>query len=118
MNYVDFIVVPLKKGKESEYKKMCESFATFMKEQGLISYCEAVADDVPHGKVTDFYRAVQATDDDTVVAAFCTWPDKGTRDQAWAGFMNNPKEASPSGALFDGKKMFYGGFKPLFQFSK
>ena len=117
--YVDFIVLPLKKGKEDGYKKLCESFSAVMKNHGLLSYCEAVADDVPHGKVTDFYRAVQAGDDETVVAAFCTWPDKSTRDKAWEAFMKDPKiHAQQDHGLFDGKKMFYGGFKPLFQFNK
>lgn len=119
MNYVDFFVLPLNKGKEAEYKKMCELFASIMKNHGLISYCEAVADDVKHGKVTDFYRAVQATDNETVVAAFATWPDKATRDKAWEAFMKDPKlnEHMHEG-IFDGQKMFYGGFKPIFQFGK
>lgn len=119
MSYVDFIVVPLKRGKEQEYKKICETFASFMKNHGLVAYCEAIADEVPHGKVTDFYRAVQATDDETVVAAFCTWPDKTSRDKAWEAFMKEPNiHSGQDGGVFDGKKMFYGGFKPLFQFGK
>jgi len=119
MSYVDFIVVPLTKGKEQEYKNICEDFAAFMKPHGLLSYWEAVADDVPHGKMTDFYRSVQATDGETVVTAFCTWPDKATRNKAWEAFMSDPKvHTKPGNGVFDGKRMFYGGFKPLFQFSK
>lgn len=117
MNYVDFFVLPLNKGKEAEYKKMCALFEKVMKRNGLLSYCEAIADDVPHGKMTDFYKAVQATDGETVVAAFATWPDKATRDKAWEAMMKDP-EMTPQmhEGVFDGKKMFYGGFKPIYQF--
>jgi uncharacterized protein YbaA (DUF1428 family) len=42
----------------------------------MLRYCEAVADDVPRGKMTDFYRAVAATEEETVVAAFAVGPIK------------------------------------------
>jgi uncharacterized protein YbaA (DUF1428 family) len=114
MSYVDFFCLPLPKGKEAEYKKAAETFASVMKEQGLLSYVEAVADDVPHGKVTDFYRAVDAQDSETVVASYCTWPDKSTRDKAWEVAMKDPRlEEQSKNMVFDGKRMFWGGFKPL-----
>ena len=114
MSYVDFFCLPLIKGKEAEYQKMAEKFYVVMKEHGLLSYCEAVADDVPRGKVTDFYRAVEANNEETVVAAFCHWPDKQTRDKAWEVAMKDPRlNDKPNPPIFDGKRMFLGGFKPL-----
>ena len=117
MSYVDFFCLPLVKGKEAEYKKQAEIFGKFMKAQGMLSYCEAVADDVPHGKVTDFYRAVEAKEDETVVASFCTWPDKSTRDKAWELMMKDPEinKQKQDEMPFDGKRMFWGGFKPLYE---
>lgn len=115
MSYVDFYCLPLPKGKEEAYKKQAETFAEVMKDHGMINYCEAVADDVPHGKLTDFYRAVDAKDTETVVAAYCTWPDKATRDKAWEFAMKDPRLADegPENRVFDGNRMFWGGFKPL-----
>ncbi|HYX36505.1 MAG TPA: DUF1428 domain-containing protein [Oligoflexus sp.] len=117
MSYVDFFCLPLPKGKEAEYKATAETFAAVMKEQGMLRYCEAVADDVPRGKVTDFYRAVNADDNETVVASYCVWPDKKTRDKAWEVAMKDPRMTSmtPESMPFDGKRMFWGGFKPLFE---
>ena len=44
---------------------------------------------MPHGKVTDFYRAVKAEDGETIVFSFIEWPDKATRDQAWGKIMED-----------------------------
>lgn len=115
MSYVDFFCLPLPKGNETAYKTAAEAFALVMKEQGMISYCEATADDVPRGKVTDFYRAVNAEDNETVVASYCVWPDKATRDKAWEVAMKDPRLSKPESMPFDGKRMFWGGFKPLLE---
>jgi uncharacterized protein YbaA (DUF1428 family) len=115
MSYVDFFLVPLPTGNESEYKEQAEIFASVMKDYGLIRYCEALADNVPRGEITDFYRAVAAKEDESVVAAFALWPDKETRDHAWSEGMKDPRLTSMDShtRLFDGKRMVYGGFKPL-----
>jgi uncharacterized protein YbaA (DUF1428 family) len=111
---VDFYCLPLDPSKLDEYLKHAEVFATVMKEHGLLSYCEAIADDVPRGATTDFYRAVAAKDGETVVAAYAVWPDKATRDKAWAESMKDPR-MNGQDMPFDGKRMFWGGFKPIFQ---
>lgn len=116
MSYVDFFCLPLPKGNEETYRKQAELFGSIMKDYGAISYCEAIADDVPRGKVTDFFRAVEAKDNETVVAAFMVWPDKATRDKAWELGMKDPRmPQNPKDIPFDGMRMFWGGFKPIFQ---
>lgn len=117
MSYVDFFCLPLPKGKEAAYKAQAEIFSKVMKEHGMVTYCEAVADDVPEGKVTDFYRAVDIKEGETVVASYMTWPDKATRDKAWDVAMKDPRIANnkPEDMPFDGKRMFWGGFKPLLE---
>lgn len=118
MAYLDFFALPLPRGNEAEYKLQIQVFVDVMKGLGLLRYCEAVADDVPSGEKTDFYRAVAATDEETVVAAFAVWPDKATRDRAWSEGMKDPRLAAMDAhkRLFDGKRMIYGGFAPLFEF--
>lgn len=83
------------------------------KNSAALGSLEAIGDGLEHGKVTDFYRAVQADEDENVVLSFILWPDKATRDSAWEEIMGDP-EMQPSGEMpFDGKRMFWGGFKPF-----
>jgi uncharacterized protein YbaA (DUF1428 family) len=114
MSYFDFFCLPLPKGNEEKYREIAIRFAQVMKDHGLLSFCEAEADDVPRGKVTDFYRAVEAKETETVVAAYYRWPDKATRDKAWELAMKDPRiSQDPKSMPFDGMRMFWGGFKSI-----
>jgi len=114
MSYIDGFILPLPKGKEDEYRKIAETFARKAQAQGAIASVEAIGDGLEHGHTTDFYRAVQATDDENVIFSFIIWPDKSTRDSAWEKLMADP-EMQPGAVQmpFDGKRMFWGGFNPL-----
>ena len=114
MAYIDGFVLPLPNGKEEEYRKIAQTFAEKAEKLGAIASVEAIGDGLEHGHTTDFYRAVQAKDDENIVFSFIIWPDKETRDASWEKLMADP-EMQP-GAVempFDGKRMFWGGFKPL-----
>ena len=113
MSYIDGFILPLKDGKLDEYRKMAEMFANKAQEFGALGSVEALGDGLEHGKVTDFYRSVQAEDGENVVFSFVIWPDKATRDAGWEKIMADP-EMQPQGDMpFDGKRMFWGGFKPF-----
>jgi uncharacterized protein YbaA (DUF1428 family) len=114
MSYVDGFILPLPKGKEDEYRKMAEMFACKAEKLGAIASVESLGDGLEHGHTTDFYRAVQATNDENVVFSFIIWPDKQTRDSAWEKLMADPEMQPGAQPMpFDGKRMFWGGFKPL-----
>ena len=114
MTYVDGFILPLPKGKEDEYRTKAEKFARKAKEQGAIGTVEALGDNLEHGHTTDFFRAVQATDNENVVFSFILWPDKDTRDKAWEKLMADPEMQPGAQPMpFDGKRMFWGGFKPV-----
>jgi len=117
MSYVDVFVLPLPKGNEAKYESQAKLFASVMKDYGLERYFEALADDVPRGKVTDFYRAAQANEEETVVVGVAFWPDKATRDVAWDKGMKDPRlgDMKPESMPFDGRRMFWGGFAPFLQ---
>lgn len=114
MSYIDGFILPLPKGKEDEYRKVAETFAGKAEKLGAIASVEGLGDGLEHGHTTDFFRAVQAKDDENVVFSFVIWPDKETRDNAWAKIMADPDMQPGAEPMpFDGKRMFWGGFKPL-----
>jgi uncharacterized protein YbaA (DUF1428 family) len=114
MTYVDGFVLPLPNGKEDEYREQAKKFAAKAAAQGAIGTIEGLGDGLEHGHTTDFFKAVKAEDNENVVFSFILWPSKEVRDAAWEKIMADP-DMQP-GAMempFDGKRMFWGGFKPL-----
>jgi uncharacterized protein YbaA (DUF1428 family) len=111
--YADGFVVPVPEGKRDAYRELASKMAKVFRQNGASRVVEAFSDDVPHGKVTDFYRAVKAEDGEGVVFSFIEWPDKATRDQAWGKIMAD-ESLRPEGEMpFDGKRMFWGGFEKI-----
>ena len=113
IGYTDGFVVPVPNDNKDVYRAMAQKAATKFKQHGALRVVEAWGDDIPDGTVTDYKRAVQASDGENVVYSYVEWPDKPTRDSAWEKVMADP-EMQPDGDMpFDGKRMFWGGFKPI-----
>ena len=111
--YTDGFIVPVPEGKREDYRALAAKMAKVFREHGATRVVEAIADDVKHGEVTDFYRAVKAEDGETVVFSFIEWPDKQARDDAWAKIMAD-ESLKPEGDMpFSGQRMFWGGFEPI-----
>lgn len=116
--YTDGFVVPVPEGKTDAYQALAAKMAKVFRQHGATRVLEALSDDVPKGKVTDFYRAVKAEDGEKVVFSFVEWPDKDTRDQAWAKIMAD-ESLKPEGDMpFSGQRMFWGGFEPILDTAK
>jgi uncharacterized protein YbaA (DUF1428 family) len=113
-SYTDGFVVPVPEGNREAYRAVAAKMAKVFRAHGANRVIEAIADDVSHGEVTDFYRAVKAEDGETVVFSFIEWPDKPTRDEAWAKIMAD-ESLKPEGEMpFAGQRMFWGGFENVF----
>lgn len=116
--FTDGFVVPVPEGKREAYRELATKMAKVFRQHGAGRVIESIADDVNHGEVTDFYRAVKAEDGETVVFSFIEWPDKKTRDDAWAKIMSD-ESLKPEGEMpFSGPRMFWGGFEPIFDTAK
>jgi len=116
--YTDGFVVPVPDGKRDAYRELASKMAGVFRQHGATRVIEAIADDVKHGEVTDFYRAVKAEDGETVVFSFIEWPDKATRDDAWKAIMSD-ESLKPEGEMpFSGQRMFWGGFEPIVETAK
>ena len=116
--YTDGFVVPVPEGNREAYRELAAKMAKVFRQHGATRVVEAIADDVSHGKVTDFYRAVKAEDGETIVFSFIEWPDKQARDDAWAKIMADECMKPEGNMPFSGQRMFWGGFEPIFDTAK
>ena len=111
MTYVEGFVVAVPTARKEEYRQHAAAAAPLFCEFGATRMVENWGDDVPPGKVTDFQRAVQARDDETVVFSWFEYPDKATRDAANEKMMSDPRMEEMGAAMpFDGQRMIMGGF--------
>jgi uncharacterized protein YbaA (DUF1428 family) len=114
MTYFEGFIVPVPDGNRDAFARHAGGLAPLLREVGVRRQVEAWADDVPHGKVTDFYRAVDATDGETVVFAWFEYADRGARDAANEKMMNDSRMMEMSKDVpFDAKRMIFGGFESI-----
>ena len=110
--YVDGIVLAVPNDKREEYREMAAKAAEVFLEHGAVRDLEAWGVDTPKGEVTSFPRSVEAGEDESVVFSFVEWPDEAARNAGWEKVMADERMNGIS-MPFDGKRMFWGGFKPL-----
>jgi uncharacterized protein YbaA (DUF1428 family) len=114
MTYVDGFVVAVPAANRESYRRHAAEAAPLFKEFGATRMVECWGDDVPDGKLTDFRRAVQATEDEVVVFSWIEYPSKEVRDAANERIMSDPRMKAMGDAMpFDGKRMIFGGFAPI-----
>lgn len=111
MPYIEGFVAAVPTANREAYIEHAKRGAEYFS-LGATRVTECWGDDVPRGKVTDFFRATQAKDDETVIFSWIEYPDKATRDAA------NEKMSADSEAMemkmpFDSSRMFWGGFQPV-----
>jgi uncharacterized protein YbaA (DUF1428 family) len=115
MSYVDGFVVPVPKNKLDEYRKFATLGSQVWREYGALDYREWVADDVKPGKLTSFPQSVQQRDDEVVIFSWIVYKSRAHRDEVNEKVMKDPRmQTPPESWPFDGKRMIYGGFAPLF----
>jgi uncharacterized protein YbaA (DUF1428 family) len=116
MRYVDGYVVPVPKKNVAAYRRMAQKAGKVWRDHGALEYMECVADDVKPGKHTSFPQSVKLKPGETVVFAYIVYKSRADRDRINAKVMKDPRLANmmdPKALPFDGKRMFWGGFKVL-----
>ena len=119
--YVDGFVVPVPKKKLKAYLAMAKRASKVWLEHGALQYLESVADDVKPGKHTSFPQSVKLKKGETVVFAYVVYKSRAVRDKCMAKVMKDPRLADmmdPKNMPFDGKRMFWGGFKTIVDVAK
>jgi uncharacterized protein YbaA (DUF1428 family) len=116
MRYVDGFVLPVPKQNLKAYRRMAQRAGKVWRDHGALEYIECVADDVKPGKVTSFPQSVKLKAGETVVFAYIVYKSRAQRDSVNKKVMKDPRLAdmmNPKALPFDGKRMFWGGFKLL-----
>jgi len=112
MPYIEGFVTAVPTANKETYIEHATQAAEYFKKLGATRLVECWGDDVPRGEVTDFYKATQAKDDETVLFSWVEYPDKATRDAANEQMANDP-DATSMEMPFDSQRMFWGGFVPV-----
>jgi len=119
MPYIDGFVIAVPNANKQKFIEHAKKGDEVFLEYGATRILECWGDDVPVGKQTDFRKAVQAKDDETVLFSWVEWPDKATRDAAMKKIMDDPRMSPETNPMpFDGKRMIYGGFSPIVTLQK
>ena len=113
-HYVDGFVVPVPKSKLAAYRALARKAGKIWIEHGALEVRECVADDVKPGKRTSFPQSVKLKDDEVVVFSWIVFKSRRQRDAINAKVMADPRlPMDPANMPFDGKRMFWGGFKTM-----
>lgn len=118
MTYVEGFVIAVPKANKEKFIAHAEMGDAVFMEHGATRILECWQDDVPEGKQTDFFRAVECKEDEAVVFSWIEWPDKATREKGMAAVMDamntDPRMDPEKNPMpFDGMRMIYGGFQPV-----
>ena len=110
MAYIDGVMTPTKAGDRDAFIAAARKMAALFREYGATRVADGWGSDVPNGKQTDMKRAVAAEPGEVVTFGWVEWPDKPTRDTAWAKLMADERMKDMQ-MPFDGRRMIFGGFE-------
>jgi uncharacterized protein YbaA (DUF1428 family) len=115
-NYVDGFVLPIPKRNMGAYRRIARKAGKVWREHGALDYVECIADDVKPGKHTSFPQSVKLKPGEAVWFSYIVYKSRRHRDSVLKKVMSDPRLAKmmdPKAMPFDGKRMFWGGFKVM-----
>jgi len=113
MSYIQGFLLPVPQDKREAYREMAQSAVPVFEKYGAGRIVETFAADVPHGQVTDMYRAVAAEDGESVVFAWIDWESEERCKTAAEAMQSDPEMKVPDEMPFDPMRMIYAGFEKL-----
>ncbi|WP_323781016.1 DUF1428 domain-containing protein [Leisingera sp.] len=115
MTYYTGSVAAVPAANKTKYAEHAEAAWPLFASYGATRMVETWGVDVPRGKVTDFYGAVNAREGEAIVFSWIAWPDRATADAAWQKMEGDPAMKELPEMPFDGSRMIFGGFSPVFE---
>jgi uncharacterized protein YbaA (DUF1428 family) len=116
MAYIDYFVIPVPAKKVDAYKIHAKKWAKIWKKMGVVAYTESIADDVKPGKLTSFPQSLLLKKGEVVFVGSLVFKTRKHRDAVWKKTMALPEMSDMSDMPFDGKRMYFGGFKQVVGF--
>lgn len=120
-HYVDGFVLAIKRDQLERYEEIAEGAGKIWMEHGALAYVECVGDDLQVEEMTPFPVMTNASPEETVIFSWIVYKSKEHRDQVNAAVMADPRMEAlmpDEPAPFDYRRMAYGGFKTLVDFSE
>jgi uncharacterized protein YbaA (DUF1428 family) len=115
MAYYSGFVAAVPTANKAAYANHARDAWPHFQKLGATRMVETWGDNVPDGKQTDMKRAVKAKPDESVVFSWIEWPDKATADKADAAMRDDPAMDEMAKTMpFDGTRMIFGGFAPIY----
>ena len=117
--YIDGFVLSVPKGKLAAYKKIAKKAGKIWREHGALEYRECVGDDMKVKGMVAFPKLAKSKSGEVVIFAYARFESRKHRDAANKKIMADPRLAAMGGevsAIFDCKRMAYGGFKTIVEF--
>lgn len=113
--YVDGFVIPIRKDRVEDYRKLAEQTAKIWKDLGALEYWECVGDDLEAEQFVSFTKLTQASPEETVIFAWVVYESREHRDAANAKLATDSRiaELTKDGCPFEIHRMAFGGFKVL-----
>lgn len=115
--YVDGYVIPIKKTKLKEYKKLAALGRKVWLDHGALDYYECAGDDLDTQWGLSFAKLCKLKEDETVIFAFIVYKSKADRKRINAKVHQDPRMQPKPGKEFvmpfEMKRFSTGGFKAL-----
>jgi uncharacterized protein YbaA (DUF1428 family) len=113
MTYIDGFIAAVPEANRAAYIAYARATWELFRKAGALRMVEGWGDEVPDGVHTSFPMAVHRAEGEVVLFSWIEWPDKQTRDTCHGAMMQNPEWQALGEMPFDGKRMIYGGFRPV-----
>src|SRR3546814_8181316 len=79
MTYIEGFVIAVPTANRQKFIDHAHLGDTVFMEHGATRVVECWEEDVPKGKINDFFGAVASREDESIVFSWIEWPDKATR---------------------------------------
>ena len=114
MSWITGFLIPVKTADKDRYLESARKSWPAFQKYGCLEQVETWGEDIPEGETTSFPRAVKLEPGEAVVFSWLRWPDRATTDKCFAEMMDDP-DFDGMDMPFDGKRMMWAGFDPIFE---